>query len=315
MVSDNKNDTKKEVILPVDLKSHKEETNYSSNFETKEVIQENNEYEEYSSSIDKQLNDNDYFASNMNMKFNNEDNKDSLTYGNLSYKESNHVDDTEDTVSQNISVANEASIDNNITPQEKRTAKFPPITIIGQYNKTYILGEYDGTLYMIDQHAAHEKIYFEKYLKEIENGDIIVQPLMVPSVLDLTMDDYSYFEENKEVFKEAGFTLEEFGGTTLALKEVPYFLGKLNPKRLFLEILDNLKNLGNGKTIEVKHNAIATKACKAAIKGNDELDMKEMVKLVEDLRYIDDPFHCPHGRPVIVKFTSTDIDKKFKRIV
>lgn len=198
---------------------------------------------------------------------------------------------------------------------ETKTAKFPPITIIGQYNKTYILGEYNGTLYMIDQHAAHEKIYFEKYLKDIESGEIIVQPLMIPSVIDLTADDYSYFEENKEVFKEAGFILEEFGGTSVALKEVPYFLGKLDSKRLFLDILDNLKNLGSGKTTEVKHNAIATKACKSAVKGNDELQLNEMIKLVEDLRYIDDPFHCPHGRPVIIKFTSTDIEKKFKRIV
>ncbi len=84
---------------------------------------------------------------------------------------------------------------------------------------------------MIDQHAAHEKIYFEKYLKDIESGDIIVQPLMIPSIIDLTIDDYSYFEENKEIFKDAGFILEEFGGTSIALKEVPYFLGKLNPKK------------------------------------------------------------------------------------
>jgi DNA mismatch repair protein MutL len=197
----------------------------------------------------------------------------------------------------------------------KPTAKFPPITIIGQYNKTYILGEYDGTLYMIDQHAAHEKILFEKYLKEIEEGSIIIQPLMIPNIIDLSIDDYSYFEENKEIFKSAGFLLEEFGGNSLSLKEVPYFLGKLNPKKLFLDILDNLKNLGNGKTSEVKHNAIASKACKAAIKGNDKLELNEMIKLIEDLRYIDDPFHCPHGRPVIIKFTSTDIDKKFRRII
>lgn len=197
----------------------------------------------------------------------------------------------------------------------KPTAKFPPITIIGQYNKTYILGEYQGTLYMIDQHAAHEKILFEKYLKEIEEGSIIIQPLMIPSIIDLSIDDYSYFEENKDIFKTAGFLLEEFGGNSLSLKEVPYFLGKLNPKKLFLDILDNLKNLGNGKTSEVKHNAIASKACKAAIKGNDKLELNEMIKLVEDLRYIDDPFHCPHGRPVIIKFTSTDIDKKFRRII
>lgn len=212
-----------------------------------------------------------------------------------------------------LNQSDNVNYDNDIR-YEKKNAKFPPISIIGQYNKTYILGEYDGTLYMIDQHAAHEKMYFEKYIKDIESGNIIVQPLIIPSVIDLTVDDYSYFKENKGIFKEAGFTLEEFGGTSIALKEVPYFLGKLNPKKLFIEILDNLKNLGNGKTIEVKHNAIATKACKSAIKGNDELQMSEMVKLIEDLRYIDDPFHCPHGRPIIIKFTSTDIDKKFKRI-
>lgn len=207
------------------------------------------------------------------------------------------------------------TVNSNEIYKDKSTPKFPPITIIGQYNKTYILGEYDGTLYMIDQHAAHEKIFFEKYLNDIETGDIVIQPLIVPSIIDLSIDDYSYYEENKEIFKEAGFTLEEFGGTSLALKEVPYFLGKLNPKHLFLDILDNLKNLGSGKTSEVKHNAIATKACKAAIKGNDKLEINEMIKLVDDLRYIDDPFHCPHGRPVIIKFTSVDIDKKFRRIV
>lgn len=225
-------------------------------------------------------------------------------------------EDDSDNIKINLIITKESEIHKEVENRPiKPTAKFPPLSIIGQYNKTYILGEFDGTLYMIDQHAAHEKILFEKYLQEIENGSIIIQPLMVPSVIDLSIDDYSYFEENKEVFKKAGFLLEEFGGNSLSLKEVPYFLGKLNPKNLFLEILDNLKNLGNGKTTEVKHNAIATKACKAAIKANDKLDISEMVNLIEKLRYIDDPFHCPHGRPIIIKFTSTDIDKKFRRII
>ncbi|MDR3597506.1 DNA mismatch repair endonuclease MutL [Clostridium sp.] len=228
----------------------------------------------------------------------------------------NDYDDDIDNIKNNSENVKISSFKNETDYNEiKPSAKFPPISIIGQYNKTYILGEFDGTLYMIDQHAAHEKILFEKYLKEIEDGSIIIQPLMVPSVIDLSADDYSYFEENKEIFKYAGFLLEEFGGNSLSLKEVPYFLGKLNPKNLFLDILDNLKNLGNGKTTEVKHNAIATKACKAAIKANDKLEISEMINLVEDLRYINDPFHCPHGRPIIIKFTSTDIDKKFRRII
>jgi len=196
-----------------------------------------------------------------------------------------------------------------------KTAKFPPIKLIGQFNKTYILGEYDEVLYMIDQHAAHEKILFEKYLKEIKNASLIVQPLLIPTIIDLTIDDYGSFEENEEIFTAAGFTLEAFGGNTLSLKEVPYFLGKLDPKGLFISILDDLKNLGTGKTTDVKYNKIATMACKAAVKGNDSLSEIEMVKLIEELRYIEDPFHCPHGRPTIIKFSNFDLEKKFRRIV
>ena len=197
----------------------------------------------------------------------------------------------------------------------EKTAKFPPMKLIGQFNKTYILGEYDEVLYMIDQHAAHEKILFEKYLKDIENASLIVQPLLIPTIIDLTIDDYASYEENEDIFKAAGFTLEAFGGNTLSLKEVPYFLGKLDPKGLFISILDDLKNLGTGKTVDVKYNKIATMACKAAVKGNDSLSEIEMVKLVEEFRYIDDPFHCPHGRPTIIKFTNYDLEKKFRRIV
>ena len=201
------------------------------------------------------------------------------------------------------------------TKENNRTAKFPPIRIIGQFNKTYILGEYDEVLYMIDQHAAHEKIIFEKYLKDIEEESLVVQPLLIPCVIDLSIDDFSYYEENKDIFKKAGFSLEEFGGQSLSLKEVPYFLGKLDSKNLFLSILDNLKSLGSGKTTEVKYNKIATMACKSAVKGNDSLSDMEMIKLVEELRYIDDPFHCPHGRPTIIKFSNYDLEKKFRRIV
>lgn len=199
--------------------------------------------------------------------------------------------------------------------QSEIQAKFPPLRIIGQFNKTYILAEYEEVLYMIDQHAAHEKILFEKYLNQIENGSLIVQPLLLPAVIDLTIDDYASYEENVDIFKNAGFNLEEFGGNSLTLKEVPYFLGKLDPKSLFLSILDNIKSMGSGKTTEVKYNKIATMACKAAVKGNDRLSELEMVKLVEELRYINDPFHCPHGRPTIIKFSNYDLEKKFRRIV
>ena len=198
---------------------------------------------------------------------------------------------------------------------EEKIAKFPNLRVIGQFNKMYILAEYEDILYIIDQHAAHEKILFEKYLKNIEVGDIVIQQLLVPILIDLTTDDFCFYEENLDVFSKAGFIIESFGGNTIAIKEVPYFLGKLDARNLFMNILDNIKSLGSGKTTEVKYNRIATLACKAAVKANNYLNESEMEKLVYDLRYIDDPFHCPHGRPVIIKFTNYDLDKKFRRIV
>lgn len=215
----------------------------------------------------------------------------------------------------NIKVSEDSNNYKQEKPNLNKVAKFPKLRIIGQFNKTYILGEYEEVLYLIDQHAAHEKILFEKYLNSIELGDIIVQKLLVPTLIDLTTDDYCYYEENQEVFEKAGFHIEKFGGNTISIKEVPYFVGKLDPRNLFINILDNVKSLGTGKTTEVKHNKIATMACKAAVKGHDYLNTLEMEKLLEDLRFIEDPFHCPHGRPVIIKFTNYELEKKFRRIV
>ena len=134
-------------------------------------------------------------------------------------------------------------------------------------------------------------------------------------VLELSIDDYECYTENKNLFEESGFIIDEFGDNTISLKEVPYFLGKLDSKKLFLDMIDNLKNMGSGKTVEVKINKIASMACRAAVKANDYLTEIEMKELIEQLRYIEDPFHCPHGRPIIIKMTNYELDKKFKRIV
>lgn len=196
-----------------------------------------------------------------------------------------------------------------------KEAKFPKLRVIGQFSKMYILAEYQTDLYIVDQHAAHEKILFEKYFKDIEEGTIVVQQLLVPTILNLSLEDYAYYEENNKVFSGAGFVIEHFGGETISIKEVPYFLGKLDSKKLFMEILDNLKGLGSGKTSEVKLNKIASMACRSAVKANDYLNHDEMEKLIEDLRYINDPFYCPHGRPIIIKFTEYELNKKFRRII
>lgn len=192
--------------------------------------------------------------------------------------------------------------------------KFPKLRIIGQFNNTYIIGEALNVLYIIDQHAAHEKILFEKYKKEIQNGRVISQLLISPVVIELTSYDYSCYTENKDVFKKTGFKIELFGDNTISIREVPMILGKPDIKDLFMDILDNLKNMGSGETWEVKYHLIATMACKAAIKAHDNVSQLEMQNLVEKLRFIDDPFNCPHGRPTIIRFTTKDLEKKFKRI-
>ncbi|SFU32922.1 DNA mismatch repair protein MutL [Clostridium sp. DSM 8431] len=285
-----------EVSLPVDLKSPKVA------FETSEIIKEDSF---------KPLQDTreeiPYFKS--------EDKTSEFSYDTYKIEEDNSNKVEVESINNTTLETKEPETSKSQVNSEERIAKFPPLRIIGQFNKTYILGEYDEVLYMIDQHAAHEKIMFEKYLKDIEEESLIVQPLLIPCVIDLSSDDLAYYEENADIFKNAGFALEEFGGNTLSLKEVPYFLGKLEPKNLFLSILDNLKSLGSGKTTEVKYNKIATMACKSAVKGNDSLTDSEMIKLVQELRYIDDPFHCPHGRPTIIKFSNYDLEKKFRRIV
>lgn len=196
----------------------------------------------------------------------------------------------------------------------EKVPKFEKLRVIGQFDNTYILAEGAKIFYIIDQHAAHEKVLFEKYRNEIKNRMVVSQILITPIVIELVPSDYVYYEENETIFKNAGFKSESFGDNTIIIKEVPMFLGKPYVKDMFLSILDNLKNMGSGETIEVKYMKIATLACKAAVKAYNELSIAEMDKLVEDLRYLDDPFNCPHGRPTIIKYTVTDFEKRFKRI-
>lgn len=196
----------------------------------------------------------------------------------------------------------------------KREAKLPDIRIIGQFNKTYILGEYKEELYLIDQHAAHEKVLFEKYTKEIKNNDVVSQLLISPVVMELSNEDYIIYEENISIFQSLGFNVEVFGQNTICIREVPIILGKPQIKDLFNDLLENLRNLGSGEKTEVKYNSIAKMACKTAVKAKDNLTDIEMIALLQELKYIEDPYNCPHGRPTIIKFTLNELEKRFKRI-
>ncbi|MFD3157126.1 DNA mismatch repair endonuclease MutL [Haloimpatiens sp. FM7330] len=194
------------------------------------------------------------------------------------------------------------------------TEKFPELNVIGQFNKSYILAQYNSELYIIDQHAAHEKILFEKYKKEILKQKVVSQVLITPLILELSNEDFVYYTENEKIFKEIGFDIEIFSDNSLYIREVPTLLGDTNFKELFFTIVDNLKAMGSGKTDEIKYHKIATLACKAAVKANNKLTDIEMKALINDLRFIDEPFTCPHGRPTIIKITLNELEKKFKRI-
>lgn len=303
--------------LELNIKFEEDEVKFNSFEKNDKIFKENSI--DYSAQIKKEKDE----LLKLKEKLNNTDfliheNKNDIAdnINDLSYSS---VDTNKEAVNSDVLYSKEdKDLNKNISikeTREEKIAKFPPLRIIGQFNKTYIIAEFNEILYLIDQHAAHEKILFEKYIKSISEGSIIIQQLLVPTLIELSTDDLIFYIENQKIFKDAGFTVEEFGGNTISLKEVPYFLGKLDPKDLFLSIIDDLKKMGDGKTIDIKYNKIATMACKKAVKGNDTLTEREMIKLVEDLRFIEDPFHCPHGRPTIIKFTNNDLEKKFRRIV
>lgn len=258
--------------------------------------------------------------SKLNSSLKNNDFKEGSTKREISYDPILIKNELKDKVSETDSLeirdykCNKNEYGNSVEEIIYREAKFPKLRVIGQFNKTYILAEYDSTLYLIDQHAAHEKILFEKYSSDIAKKEVEIQPLMIPLVVTLPTEDYLYYDENKEIFEKAGFKISDFGDNSIRIEEVPYFLDKLNPTELITSMINNLKKMGTGETVEVKYNKIASMSCRAAVKANDVLSILEMENLLEDLRYINDPFHCPHGRPTIIKFTSYELDKKFKRI-
>ncbi|AVQ40213.1 DNA mismatch repair protein MutL [Clostridium botulinum] len=198
--------------------------------------------------------------------------------------------------------------------ENKPTNFYIDMKIIGQFNNTYILIEKDKELYIIDQHAAHEKVLFEKFKSEIEKGYVISQILLSPVVIELSEDEFNIYEENKYIFKSSGFSVEAFGEYTINIKEVPLILGKPNVENLFMDILYNLKNMKSKETSSIKYNAIATLACKSAVKANDNLKDEEIKRLIEDMLILNNPYTCPHGRPTMIKFTLKDLEKKFKRI-
>ena len=193
---------------------------------------------------------------------------------------------------------------------------YPEISykFIGIVFSTYIIIEIKNEMYIIDQHAAHERIMYEKvkanYYSEDEKDE---QLLLLPDVISLTHKEMAIAKENVEMFAKAGFTFEEFGDNTIKLVTVPGMCEELNTKQLFLDILDEIDTVAVTARQEKEDKFIATVACKAAVKAKMKLDEKEVKSLMNKLLELPNPFTCPHGRPTAIKMTKYDLEKKFSR--
>lgn len=187
--------------------------------------------------------------------------------------------------------------------------------ILGQIFDTYWLIAFNDKLFIIDQHAAHEKVKYERLLKELENKTVTSQMLNPPVIITLTGREEEILKEYFDFFTDFGFEIEDFGGGAYALRSMPVDLYGCNEKELFTDILDELLENPMKGTPEVILQKLASMACKSAVKGNNKLDFKEASALIDELLTLENPYHCPHGRPTIISMSKYEIEKKFKRIV
>lgn len=188
--------------------------------------------------------------------------------------------------------------------------------IIGQVFDTYWLIQFEDKLFIIDQHAAHEKVKYERLMKQFHEKSVISQRLMPPIIVSLTGQEESILHTYEDAFSQLGFEIEAFGGNEYALRSVPVDLYGCSERELFLAVLDELsQEIGNRGSFQVIEEKIASMSCKAAVKGNNRLSLQEADQLIDELLTLDNPYNCPHGRPTIITMTETDLEKKFKRIV
>ena len=188
--------------------------------------------------------------------------------------------------------------------------------LIGQVFETYWLGEVENSLYIIDQHAAHERVLYERTLKEMKSREFTAQYLSPPIILSLSMQEAQALNENMDRFTRIGFEIEPFGGEEYAVRAIPDNLFGIAKKELLLEMLDDLADgISTSMTPELIDEKVASMSCKAAVKGNNRLSAQEADALIGELLLLENPYHCPHGRPTIIAMTQRELEKKFKRIV
>ncbi len=188
------------------------------------------------------------------------------------------------------------------------------VRIIGQLFSTYILVEESERLYMIDQHAAHERLLYEKFNKNLEQQAIMSQQLMIPYVIEVTYSEKTTIDEHLFLIRHLGFEIDTFGPLAYQVRAVPYILGEPQVKSFFTDLLDQLSDIKALSTIEAKQDRIMQLACKKAIKAGDSLDRREIIELLQLVTKEGVPLTCPHGRPIMVSITRYELEKRFKRV-
>ncbi|AFS78527.1 DNA mismatch repair protein MutL [Gottschalkia acidurici 9a] len=236
---------------------------------------------------------------------------------NLKIVDFNMTESNEDKINENQCDSYENCSCNksyHIKTNNTQNRRIPKLKIIGRLFDTYILGEdkVKNTLYLIDQHAAHERIMYEKFKYQLENQDVYIQSLMLPEVINLSQKEIDLVRENLSTFTKLGFNMEEFGNNAIILRGVPLVFGNPNSKTLLLDIIDNLED-GVKSNYDLLLEKIMKLACTSAIKAKDNIEDIEIEKLMEDLELTEEPFTCPHGRPIIIEITNYELEKKFKR--
>lgn len=191
----------------------------------------------------------------------------------------------------------------------------PKHKIIGQVFGTYWIVEYNDKMYIIDQHAAHEKVMFESLMEKLKNKEVTTQMINPPMILSLSMTEADLMEKYLENFREIGFEIEAFGGQDFAVRGIPGDLYTLDSQDVLMEIVDHLSNETGKMTPDILTDKIASMSCKAAVKGNSRMSFAEADELITKLLSLENPYNCPHGRPTIISMSKYELEKKFKRII
>lgn len=186
--------------------------------------------------------------------------------------------------------------------------------IIGQLFETYWLIEYEDKFYMMDQHAAHEKILYERFMNHLKVKDMDTQMIMPPVIIELNMQQKDAYKRNKQAFSRLGFEIEEFGGNAYKVNGLPAGLPNINLKQMLIDMIDGLTD-DNSTDLDIITERVATMSCKAAVKGNNKLSFEEAKELIEELMQAENPYNCPHGRPTLIVMSKYEVERKFKRIL